>query len=328
MIEGLAEEHQETNLVCRKGSRMATKAYRAGFRPHETQRGVKTMLLLNRIGKQYDVLHAQTGSDLTWCLASRVVHGKPVVYTRRLYHPLSSTAAMKIKQADAVVAISPAIQRQMEDGGVKRIRQISSGVKEFPLNPRRAQVILEKYNPQQLKVIGLVAALIPDKDPVTAIRAIAELRKKRDDFVCIHLGEGELRAEAENEIARLDLLDTYHLAGHNEDLEDFFAIFNAFFLPSIREGLGSSVLDAFLYKVPVVTTETGGLAALAKDRGVLCEVGNAAQMAEGLDEALNRTERIERCVENAREYVLAHHDVGEICKQYVALYEEVIARKN
>ena len=226
-----------------------------------------------------------------------------------------------------MAAISPEVKEQLAKAGVKSPQLIPSGVKEFPLKPNRAKVIIEKYNPQQLKVIGVVAALTEEKDPLTAVRAVAALRKKRDDFVCIHLGDGPMRGAVEEEIKNCDLLDCYHLAGHNEDLEDFFSIFDAFLLTSVSEGLGSSVLDAFLYEVPAVTTRAGGLVSLVKDRGQLCAQGAANELAEALNKTLNQEKPVPDQIKKAREYVLQAHDLEKITKAYVRIYEELSAAK-
>jgi glycosyltransferase involved in cell wall biosynthesis len=59
-------------------------------------------------------------------------------------------------------------------------------------------------------------------------------------------------------------------------------------LSSRHEALGSSVLDAFVYDVPVTATMAGGLSELLDNgRGTLCAVGDAQAIAQALDDTLS-----------------------------------------
>src|SRR3546814_10999932 len=84
-----------------------------------------------------------------------------------------------------------------------------------------------------------------------------------------------------------------------------------FVLTSTSEALGSSVLDAFLYSVPVVSTNAGGLAeVLADGRGLLCEVGDHLAIAQ----AMARVLEIGRasCRERVCQYVLISVVAGSL----------------
>jgi glycosyltransferase involved in cell wall biosynthesis len=96
-----------------------------------------------------------------------------------------------------------------------------------------------------------------------------------------------------------------------------------FVLSSRHEALGTSVLDAFLYGVPVVATNTGGLAqTLAEGRGLLCEVGDDAAMADAMDRLLSDKALRAGMTEKAEDYVRREHDPAIMAARYLEVYEQ------
>jgi glycosyltransferase involved in cell wall biosynthesis len=91
-------------------------------------------------------------------------------------------------------------------------------------------------------------------------------------------------------------------------------------MSSEEEGLGSSVLDAFLYEVPVASTNAGGLKDLLKDqRGEVCDIHSPKELAKCIDAMLTRNERTELQIQNAKKYVMQYHSMEYITNQYLAL---------
>src|SRR6185369_88190 len=117
-------------------------------------------------------------------------------------------------------------------------------------------------------------------DPLTLLKGIQKLSQRRSDFNFLHFGAGELEEEVAQRIKELHLQHRYFLMGFAHKVEDFYSLFDVFVMTSKQEGLGSSVLDAFIRKVPVVSTNAGGLKdLLANDRGIACEVGDSDGIA-------------------------------------------------
>src|SRR5690606_31123454 len=110
------------------------------------------------------------------------------------------------------------------------------------------------------------AALTAEKDPCTLIRAVHRLRQLRSDFVFLHLGAGGgTETEARELVRELGLENIYVFGGFQSGIDDLYRLMDVFVLSSRDEALGTSVLDAFLYSVPVVATNAGGLAEILAD---------------------------------------------------------------
>ena len=155
------------------------------------------------------------------------------------------------------------------------------------------------------------------------VKAVYELSQMRDDFMFLHFGEGELQQEVEKEIAHLNVSRWYHLMGHVDDVEDFFSIFDLYAMSSQEEGLGSSVLDAFQYKVPVVSTNAGGLREVVESNGLLCDVKDYKALALSMNEILNDAELAKAITENAFETVNKKYSLQVITEEYLKVFDSL-----
>lgn len=89
-----------------------------------------------------------------------------------------------------------------------------------------------------------VGRLTAVKNPLFAIEVIAELKKIRNDFRYIWVGEGELHEASEEKIAELGLEDTIILTGVRTDIPQVLACCDCFLMPSLFEGLPFSLVEA------------------------------------------------------------------------------------
>src|SRR5699024_1353423 len=100
---------------------------------------------------------------------------------------------------------------------------------------------------------------------------------------------------------------------------------DVFVMSSVEEALGSSVLDAFQQRIPVVSTDAGGLKeSLADGRGVLCPAGDYMALAEGIQRMLDDETFRDEAVQRAYEYVRREHDVAEMGRRYLSAFEEFL----
>jgi glycosyltransferase involved in cell wall biosynthesis len=166
---------------------------------------------------------------------------------------------------------------------------------------------------------------VPHKDPLTMAQVICHLSQMRDDFMFLHFGEGVLQQELEKEIAHLNISRWYHLMGHIDDVEDFFSIFDVFVMSSQEEGLGSSVLDAFLYKVPVVSTNAGGLKEVVEGNGLVCDIKDAKALALSINELLNDADLRKDITDAAYENVVNKYSLQTVTKQYEDVFNKTKA---
>lgn len=314
----------EVELLARKGGELARRASQLQLMVHECDNALEVCRFLLARRRQYDVMHAQTANMMTWLALLRPWLKTRVVFTRRTAFPIRKHEARNVwkwRQADALVAISDAAAAEPRRLGL-RVAVIPSAIEALPLNTAHLQAFARQHQLEGRRVLATAAALTEEKDPLTLVRAVHALSRQRNDFVFLHLGAGGSQEAAARELVReLQLESVYCFAGFQEGVENLYRLMDVFVLSSRYEALGSSVLDAFLYKVPVVATNAGGLAQLLADgRGLSSEVGDpdalAANMAKVLDDPALRATMTER----ASRYVTHEHDPAAMAAGYLELY--------
>lgn len=314
----------EVELLARKGSELARRAAALDLVVHECDGALGVCLFLLSRRKQYDVLHAQTANMMTWLAVLRPWLKARLVFTRRTAFPLQKNVARnawKWRQADALVAISDAAAAEPHRLGIP-VTIIPSAIEPCPLNDAHMQAFARKHELNGKRVLATAAALTIEKDPLTLIRAVHALAQQRQDFVFLHLGAGGTQeADAHACVRELGLESVYRFAGFHEGIEDLYRLMDVFVLSSRHEALGSSVLDAFLYGVPVVATDAGGLPDLLADgRGLVSEVGDSQALAANLNRVLDDRALRASMIERAAQYVVREHDAAVMAERYIDLY--------
>lgn len=103
-----------------------------------------------------------------------------------------------------------------------------------------------------------VGSLTTQKAQSVLIEAWAQLRRERPDARLLIAGEGPLRGELERRIEALGLGSVVTLLGARLDAPDLMEAADLFVLPSVREGLSITILEAMRAGRPVVATRIGG----------------------------------------------------------------------
>ena len=331
-LEQFRVEGHEAQLLARKGQPLAVAAREAGFVVHEASGVPGLVMFLLRHRRAFDILHAQTANTLTWLAILKPVLRGVVVFTRRTAFPVTRSKLAKTlwkwRRVDGFAAISEAAAADPRRLGLS-VAVIHSAALPVAPDPVRIKALTVRYGLQNRRVIGTVAALTREKDPLTLIRAAHHLRKTHPDVLFIHFGaDGDVSFAARQLVTELDLGSHYIFAGFERGVEALYPAFHVFALSSVHEALGSSVLDAFYQNVPVVATRAGGLPELlADDRGVLCDIGDYRALAAGVARFLDDASFRQEVTTRAADYAWREHDVAQMGRRYLMFYQDVLSRR-
>ena len=320
-------------LLAREGEPLAKAAAEAGLTVHGVQGSAQALPFLATQGRRFDILHSQTSHMLSWCVMTKGLHRRPIVCSRRVAFALGGAfSRLKYRLADKVVAISEACAAAPREAGVADVRIIRSAVRAAPSDAEAVIRFMHEHGLQGRKVLATMAALATDKDPHTMVRAVDLLRQRRQDFVFLHFGYGALAGEIAEAVKRVGLQDHYRLVGFHRNPEDLYACMDGYVMSSREEGLGSSVLDAMMRRVPVASTDAGGLSEVLDDgRGLLSAVGDAQALSYNMerlisDEPAYRQQR-QDMIESAHAWVRRECDVDSMGDRYLALFHELLQRR-
>jgi glycosyltransferase involved in cell wall biosynthesis len=134
-----------------------------------------------------------------------------------------------------------------------------------------------------------------------------------------------LKPALEEKIKEYGIEEFYKLMGFVDRVEDFFSVFDAFVMSSEEEGLGSSVLDAFMYKVPVVSTSAGGLKEIIGDAGLVSAIKDPKALAENIDRILSDDELKKKLTAKAYEVTSQRNSISKVTEEYLEVFKQTLA---
>lgn len=327
-MKGLLDQGLKPRLLCLENHPLSRKAASESMPVALVKNQKQALRYLIKHGSSFDLIHAQTGKAQSLAVLARAFHRRKIVYTRRVdFKPQGLAAKLKYSLTDKTIAISPAIKDILENflpsSSVEVIPSCIDTSREI-LQPSAKALNLQKKYPGR-KIVGTIAAMVPHKDPLTMLRTIQELsRLSPEKFVFVHFGQGEMENAVKSEVKRLELEDTYLFMGFEENVERFYPVLDIFVMSSREEGLGSSVLEAFRYKVPVVSTTAGGLEKLVSGKGLLCPVLDHKCLAANIKELLDSPEQCRKLTRKARDFVLNEHSLERMTRNYIRVYESLL----
>jgi glycosyltransferase involved in cell wall biosynthesis len=171
------------------------------------------------------------------------------------------------------------------------------------------------------------------KDQLTLVRAFLHMldmeSSARRRLRLVIIGEGLLRKEA---IRLLKAADAEHLAwlpGERSDIPEVMRALDLFVLPSLREGISNTILEAMASGLPVVATRVGGNPELVNEgeTGTLVPPANPIAMAEAIRSYLLHPERLVHHGQAGRKRVETHFSIERMVNGYVEVYDAVLKRR-
>src|SRR5690606_3746454 len=119
----------------------------------------------------------------------------------------------------------------------------------------------------------------------------------------LFVGDGPERQTAEEMGRALNIFDQMTFVGKQEQMEEIFAIADLFLLPSEYESFGLAALEAMASKVPVISSNAGGLEEVNINgvTGFTANVGDIATMSRKALEILKDDKTLEAFRQRAYE---------------------------
>jgi spore coat protein SA len=212
-----------------------------------------------------------------------------------------------------------------------KTRIIPGGIflKDF-LDDGHQGIVNEKYNLGKKKVVLFTGRLMKEKGAEYLIRAAKHFRAQI--FI---IGEGSERENLEK-LAKGLKLRNVHFVGYlgkdrRDEFHDFYRCADVFVAPGIwDEPLGLVILEAMVYKTPVVVTRKGGVTLSVRDgyNGFFVRPRNASQIAEKVNKLL-RSPRLRKTMgENAKQIVLDKFDWSKIIRKFIRIYKRGLSNNN
>ena len=277
------------------------------------------------------MVHANEAHALTAAWLARVHHSVPLVAARRVLFPLrrNALALARYRAAACVVAISGAVRAELCAAGLDpaRIEVVPDGVEIAPpIAPQERIDARARFGiAADAPLAGYVASMTPEKGHELLLDAFAELRRTVPSCRLLLAGSGPLHNSLQEKARAAGLLPAVQFAGFVEDPRAVYAACDAFLFPSLREGLGSSLLSAMSCGLAVVAFSGGAAGEVAEDgrNGLL--VAPAAPLLAAAAALLLRDRALaKRLGDAARDTIASRFSAAAMVAATERIYERLI----
>jgi glycosyltransferase involved in cell wall biosynthesis len=176
-------------------------------------------------------------------------------------------------------------------------------------------------------VVGCAAALRPQKDHATLLRAFRALADSVPDALLALAGTGPLLEETQSLARKLGIGARVRFLGARGDMAQLYHAFDVFALTSLYEGLPLALLEAMACARPAVVTRAHGNTEVIEEgeTALAAPVGDAEGLAAALLRLCRDRVLAARLGAAARRRVETHYDEARMMARYEALYAAAAA---
>lgn len=229
-----------------------------------------------------------------------------------------------LRNADAVIAVSSAVERDSRIMTTKPIYRIFNGVDP---EDRIANVSLP-FETEGKIVIITVARMTKKKGVQNIVELAPHLLEKYGNLLFVMIGDGPLKSGLETRVKEKGLSKNFYFTGEvsRNEVLGYLEKADIFALPSIDEAFGISILEAISKQVPVVAMNHSGVSDIIKN-------GINGALADNLNEFvfylenLIQSPSLRTSFSHQAAQGLSNYDWKKICEQTSQVYTRVIHEK-
>jgi glycosyltransferase involved in cell wall biosynthesis len=190
----------------------------------------------------------------------------------------------------------------------------------YPVN-KSLKISKTDLHLDKLFIFSYIGRLTIDKGILDLLKSFENLSKKNTQIHLLLIGPDEMNI---NSYVNKNL-NNISILPYQNDLTPFYDLTDCLILPSYREGLPITILEAFAAKVPVITSNIPSLKVMVKyNRGLFFKVKDVKSLEEKMNIILFDKNLRKKLSENAYTYVKHNFDKTKIVKKYIEYFESIL----
>lgn len=334
LIRGLDRSRFAPELVCLKEPGPLGEALAQEFPVHSRLlagkfdlRVLPRLVALLRRRKIDAVVTVGAGDKMFWGRLAAKLAGTPVVcaalHSTGWPDVVGRLNRMLTPWTDAFIGVAPSHGRflvENERFPADRVHVIPNGINTERFAPLadRATVREELGLSSQAPVVGIVAALRPEKNHAMFLRMAAEVGIRIPEAMFLIVGDGPCRPDMEAMVQELGLTERVKLLGSRNDVPRVLGAMDVLTLTSRIEASPVSILEAMAIGLPVVATDVGSVAETVEEgrTGHLVGVDDSADMADRVAGLLRNSEASAAMGRAGREKVVSQRSLRVMVEGY------------
>jgi glycosyltransferase involved in cell wall biosynthesis len=270
------------------------------------------------------LVHVHQGRSLKAGFIANLIGAKPYIVTRRVQKSPRSTGLNRLmyRRAVKIVVVSRSIGQVLKLlDPVLEYEVIADASAGLESSEEAAAEIRNRFG--GIVVVGHVGSLDDSHKGQKQIIDVARIfLSQNPDVIFVLVGSG--RDEAELRALAADLSNVV-FTGEVSNVGDYLRAFDLLLYPSRHEGLGSTILDAFEFGLPVVATRVGGIPEILDDadNGYLVEVDDIKAIVAALQKLIGDPELAQKIHSNNREKAQAY-SADAMTEKYDRVYRSIL----
>lgn len=369
LIDELIKVGYDVEISCtpdEETRRLENKGYK--FRYVQIDRRInlfsnlRSLLSLYKIMKkgQYDIVHVHTPlASVLGRIAAKLARVPIIVYTAHGFYFHGNMNKLEYKifvNIERIMGkyftdyIFTQSEEDYEDAiklGIieeDKIAYISNGVDIERFNPKNVNIDVNIFKsslgiPLQGRVVTFIGRLVKEKGILDLLNVFERLSGEYKDIYLVVVGDtlpSERDQETKERIKELlenniELRNRVFMLGYREDIPEILKITDIFVLPSYREGLPRSIIEAMAMEKPVVAYNIRGCREEVVDgiTGYLVELGDLNGLYLSLKRLLDDLKLAKKFGVNGRKRAEELYDERKVIKRQIeifrSLFQEIIS---
>lgn len=211
-------------------------------------------------------------------------------------------------------------------------------------------VDIERFNPDRIKpknikkslgitkdafVVGMICRLVKEKGIKEFLEAIKEVHKNYNNCYFLLIGERQVHDHDKNvediiKLTKATIRDNLILTGYREDTPELLSIMDLFVLPSWREGMPRSIIEAMMMRLPVLATDIRGSReeVIPEKTGLLVPLKSPKLLAEGMIKFIENPQWAKKLGLNGRERALNNYNEQKVISFQLKIIDDWIKNRN
>jgi len=303
--------------------------------------------------EKFDIVHTHTAKPEIYGQIAAKLAGIPIIvdtlhgfdfpagvsaFSGKIFFFLQKIAG---KCSSCIFSISNAIinitlKRNIYRPGLLKYLGRDIDTERFNPNKFSQDFIIQKKKelgiPLNKKIIGIVARLVAEKGYLDLFEAFKKVVLKFPQTILLVIGQEE---PERGDAIRMNIVKKYGIEnnviflGERSDVDEIYPLMDVFVLPSHREGLGASLLEASAMEKPVITIDVGGCPEAVSDgkTGILVPLKNIEKLSQAIVYLLNNPEKAKEMGRRGREKILREFNEKLIFNRLKEEYQRLIKEK-
>ena len=289
--------------------------------------------------RRIDIIHSHTRvTQVLGCFVQRFIHAPHVTTCHGFFRKRFSRTIFPC-WGDAVIAISDSVKDHLIlDLGVpeRDIRLVYNGIDVSffaavtQINSDERQAMRREIGLTDGPVIGIIARLSDVKGHQYLIHAMKLVLDRYPRAQLLIVGEGPMESRLVNLVRSLKIEKSVVFVPTVVGTVKTLSLIDLYVLPSLKEGLGLSLMEAMAAGIPCIGSDVGGIRNLIRsgENGLLVRSADPAGLAVAIQELLSDPNKAKSMGDQAHLFINRYFSQAEMLLRTEEVYRECLNTKS